>query len=118
MQNETKSIPVLLRNWIAIKDELETLYKNRDLQNTSGLMEQGINLYKHFLFMSNERPIEDPIPYHHLICKPVNLEERLTFIQSRPSLYQSYRQLCELILEQEKIYVKQQIKRKASSHLS
>ena len=113
MQNETKSIPVLLEDWNAIKDELEDLYKNRDLKNTLGLMEKGINLYIHFLFMSNEQPVEAPIPYQHLMCKPVNLEERLTFIQFRPSLYQSYRQLCELILEQEKIYVRQQIKKKS-----
>jgi hypothetical protein len=113
MQNETKSISVLLKNWNAIKDELGALYKNRDLKNTLGLMEKGIDLYIQFLFMSNERPVENPIPYHHLMCKPVNLEDRLTFIQSRPNSYQSYRQLCEMMLEQEKIHVKQQIKKKS-----
>ena len=50
-----------------------------------------------------------------LEMKPVNLEERLGFIISRPTLFHSYRQLTELMVEQEKLYAKKNIVKKRLS---
>jgi hypothetical protein len=113
--NEWSAIPLLMEEWNGIKDKLEALYKIRDVKSTIPYMEKGIELFLQFLFWTNEQSVSlnQPIPVIGLAFKPVNVEERLAFIQSRPSLFQSYRQLCELMVEQEKIYIKQNIKRKA-----
>lgn len=116
MDNVEESIPLLIKDWNNLKTQLEILYKKRDVKSTLPLMEKGINLFIQFLFWSNEQsvPPKEIITSIRMLNEPVNVEERLAFIQSRPSLYQSFRQLCELMLEQEKIYVKLNIKRKAS----
>jgi hypothetical protein len=117
MNEELNKINVLIGEWNVIKSELETLYHNRDVKGTPSLMEKGIELFIHFLLFSNGQVESSRLSgwANSLKYKPINVEERLTFIQSRPSLYQSFRQLSELMVEQEKIYVKLMLKRKASS---
>jgi hypothetical protein len=80
-------------------------------------MEKGIELFTQFLLLSNGQGETSKRSQcaNSLIYKPVNVEERLAFIHSRPSLYQSFRQLCELMVEQEKIYAKITLIKKASS---
>ena len=106
----------LLNEWEKNKIQLEALFRKREYKNTKELMEKGITLFFHFLTMSNELPLSDNAPsnYNEFAFKPVNVEERLTFIMSRPALYHSYRQLSELMVEQEKLYVKRNILKKAS----
>lgn len=111
-----ESIPHLIKEWRDIKDQLEILFRERDQQNVKKLMDQGINLFIQFISLSNGFPVSLDEPYtpNQYEFKPVNVEERLGFIMSRPALYHSYRQLSELMIEQEKLYVKSNILKKAS----
>jgi hypothetical protein len=111
-----EAIKQLLIEWGTVKYQLETLYKNRDQKNTLEGMEKGISLFIQFLYWSNDRQIlgKESIPVVDLEIKPVNVEERLKFIISRPNLFHSYRQLGELMIEQQKLYAKKIVLKKAS----
>jgi hypothetical protein len=116
MDNQLEVVSSLLTEWGRIKDQLEDLFRERDQKNVSEMMKQGIDLFVKFLFLSNEKslPQIEPIPFHQVDFKPVNIEERLGFIISRPNLYHSFRQLAELMVEQEKQFAKRNILKKAS----
>jgi hypothetical protein len=109
-------IIVLLREWAEIKSSLKSFYRQRDQQNTTKGMKKGLVIFIQFLFWSNEEPIlgVKTIPINHLKIKPVNLEERLSFVIARPNLFHSYRQLSELMVEQEKLFAKKMALNKAS----
>jgi hypothetical protein len=109
-----EAISLLLADWNHVNAELEILYRNRDQKNTIHGMKKGIGLFIQFLFWVNEKAInlKDFEPLESLDIKPVNLDERLGFIIRRPSLYHSYRQLSELMIEQEKLYAKKNIVKK------
>ncbi|MDR6998513.1 YpoC family protein [Neobacillus niacini] len=115
-EKPSEVVPILLLEWGNLKEDLERFYSIRDQENTNLGMKKGIDLFLKFLFWSNERPIADkePLPLDSLEYKPVNIGERLGFILKRPNLFHSYRQLSELFLEQEKLFVKKNIMKKAS----
>ncbi|MEH7250439.1 YpoC family protein [Neobacillus niacini] len=110
-----EAITRLRAEWNQVKAELENLFRNRDQKTTLHGMNKGIGLYIQFLFLSNDRQVHDLESFDTLVIKPVNLEERLGFIINRPNLFHSYRQLSELILEQEKLYAKKNIVKKRLS---
>ncbi|MFP7297874.1 YpoC family protein [Neobacillus niacini] len=111
-ENEVTSF--LLTQWKLLKEELETLYRNRDQKTTKEGMKKGIGLFIHFLYWSNDIQIKSNAlkPLDSLDLKPVNLDERLGFVVRRPNLFHSYRQLSELMTEQEKILAKKNIVKK------
>ncbi|MFL6555794.1 MAG: YpoC family protein [Bacillus sp. (in: firmicutes)] len=111
-----KSISILLKEWKDINGQLELLFRERDQHKTKELMGEGINLFIQFLSLSNGFPTSEDIPFSpdKFDSKPVNAEDRLGFIMSRPALYHSYRQLSELMVEQEKLYIKSNLLKKAS----
>lgn len=113
MKNE---VSFLLTEWKKIKEQLEVLYRERDQKNTLDGMKKGVSLFIQYLFLTNEQPINSTksITLDVLEVKPVNLEERLGFIIARPNLYHSFRQLSELMTEQEKLSAKKNILKKAS----
>lgn len=113
-----ENIKLLLEEWNELKTILEQLFKKRDSKNTLEAMKKGIDLYCKFLFWTNDQPEQQIEPNVPLLLdyKPVNIEERLAFIYSRPNAYPSFRQLAELMVEQEKLYVKKNIIKKASKH--
>ncbi len=114
--NDVNEVITNLRaEWNRVKVELETLFRNRDQKTALHGMKKGIGLYIQFLFLSNDRQVHDLESFDSLEIKPVNLEERLGFIINRPNLFHSYRQLSELILEQEKLYAKKNIVKKRLS---
>lgn len=112
-----ENIPILLAKWDEVSSELEALYRNRDQKSTLQLMKKGISYFIQFLFWSNDRQVhsKETISFNLLEIKPVNLEERLTYILSRPNLFHSYRQLSELFTEQEKLLAKKNILKKRLS---
>ncbi|WHZ01510.1 hypothetical protein QNH48_21300 [Neobacillus sp. YX16] len=116
-ENVDQAISNLLSDWERIKVELEGLYRNRDQKSTLQGMKKGIGLFIQFLYWSNDRQInsKEPISINHLVIKPVNLDERLAYILSRPNLFHSYRQLSELMTEQAKQYAKKNIVKKRLS---
>jgi hypothetical protein len=111
------NISFLISKWDGVKSDLETLYRNRDQQATLQLMKKGIIYFIQFLYWSNDRQVnsKEPIPLNQFEIKPVNFEERLTYILSRPNLFHSYRQLSELFTEQEKLFAKKNIVKKRLS---
>ncbi|MDM5331259.1 YpoC family protein [Neobacillus sp. CF12] len=116
-KNSSDSITLLLTEWKTIKAELEILYRNRDKKNTLHVMNKGIGLFLLFLFWSNDShvKVKELKPLDSLEIIPVNLDERLGFIINRPNLFHSYRQLSELMMEQEKLYAKKNIVKKRLS---
>ncbi|WP_342432100.1 YpoC family protein [Neobacillus sp. FSL H8-0543] len=115
MESQDESISHLLEEWEKVKPELESLYRNRDQKTTIRGMKKGIALFLQFLFWSNDRQMSalETTPLILLDIKPVNIDERLGFIISRPNLFHSYRQLCELMVEHEKLYAKKKVIKKA-----
>jgi hypothetical protein len=115
-ENQEESFLFLMEEWEGVREQLEELYRNRDQNNARSAMKKGIGLFIQLLFWANDQPVllKEPIPSIPLVYQPVNLSERLAFIMSRPNLFHSFRQLSELIVEQEKLYVKKSILKKAS----
>jgi hypothetical protein len=116
-ENVDQAISNLLSDWEKIKVELETLYRNRDQKSTLPGMKKGISLFIQFLYLSNDRQVnsKESSSINQLEITPVNLEERLAYILSRPNLFHSYRQLSELMTEQAKQYAKKNIVKKRLS---
>ncbi|EKN69570.1 hypothetical protein BABA_09096 [Neobacillus bataviensis LMG 21833] len=114
MAKRSEEISRLLEEWENIKNHLNQLFQERDTKNASKWMEKGIGLFEQFLLWTNEGALtpNDSIPNHQLTYKPVNIDERLAFIKARPALYHSYRQLSELMVEQEKLFAKKNIVKK------
>lgn len=111
-------IPFLLNEWENTKPLLEDFFSRRDIKQVEGPMKFGISLLIEFVYWVNEQPVQlsPAILQNNLSIKPVNLEERLSFILARPTLHHSYIQLSELMVEMEKQYVKQMALKKASKH--
>jgi hypothetical protein len=114
--NAEEIIPVLLNEWQTVKDELNALHHERQSNKIVQSMKKGIGLFIQLLFWSNGKPVQlnEPFSFSELDYKPVNIHERLEFIISRPKLFHSFIQLSELMIEQEKHYVKKNILKKAS----
>ncbi|WP_160721291.1 YpoC family protein [Bacillus sp. USDA818B3_A] len=115
MDNRLKAAAALLTEWGQIQSQIEPLFRARDQRNSKEWMEKGIKLFLQFLFLTNNVSLpvnEDAYDQFHF--KPVNMKERLDFVKSRPDLYHSYRQLSELMGEQEKQFVKSNIAKKSS----
>lgn len=100
------SIQKLLESWNQSRIELEELFKKRHSEQALTVMNNAIELFKEFLYLSNINSTNGEINIEFLSLKPVNVGERLSFIESRPRLYHSFVQLTELFSEQEKQYAK------------
>jgi len=120
MNNRRETAAAILAEWEIIQSQLAPLFRARDQKNTKEWMENGINLFLQFLYLTNHETFlsSNEIRYDQFLYKPVNLEERIDFIHSRPGLYHSYRQLSELMLEQEKQFVKSNIIKKSPRSLT
>jgi hypothetical protein len=118
MNNRREAAAAILGEWESIQSQLAPLFRARDQKNTKEWMKKGINLFLQFLYLTNNEIFlssnGNKINYDQFLFKPVNLEERIDFIISRPGLYHSYRQLSELMHEQEKQFVKSNIVKKSS----
>ncbi|WP_102263376.1 YpoC family protein [Mesobacillus jeotgali] len=101
-------VTTILGEWEQCKNELDNHFRNRDSDKALPLMKRALELFEQFLVSSNSL---SPDKYWIKDCKikPVNVEERLDFIISRPKLFHSYKQLAELFAEQEKQFAKQTI---------
>jgi hypothetical protein len=115
--NPERFVPLILDNWSKVKPIIEEMHHQRKKAGIKEVMKNGISLFLQFLYWCNGKPVflkELPV-FADISIKPVNLEERVGFIISRPGLYHSYVQLCELMIEQEKLFAKNKIIKKASS---
>lgn len=107
-ESPEESVSTLLEQWSSLNEELHILFEKRAQKEAKPVMEKGINLFIDFLHWSNERPVDSTteIDFAGFKTKPVNIGERLNFIIARPTLFQSYLQLAELFIEQEKGFKK------------
>jgi hypothetical protein len=114
--NPDETIPILFKEWQKVKDQLNVLYHEREQKNIVQNMKKGIGLFIQLLFWSNGKPVQlkEPSAFSEMDFKPINVQERLEFIISRPKLFHSFIQLSELMTEQEKHYMKKSIQKKAS----
>lgn len=103
-------IPLLLEEWKNKEIQLEELFSDRKTAAAIEPMKHSIALFVEMLFWTNKVPVRFPLIYiDELTIKPVNVKERLEFIIAKPQLYHSYVQLSELMIEQEKHFIKQQL---------
>lgn len=111
----------LLRQWAGIKGKAGLMFSERKAKEAKGLMIEGLSLFFSILFWLQHQPVNLRSWKEHLGLfdfKPVNTEERLSFILARPALYHSYVQLGELFIELEKQYYKREIKLKKTPRLA
>lgn len=102
-----EQISLLLIRWKELNKELTELFEKRDRKKALPLMEEGVKTFIEFLFLSNEmEPNHGKEAILDIKWKPVNVAERLLFIEKRPDLYHSFIQLSELMNEQEKQFNK------------
>jgi len=93
--------------WKTIEGRLGELIRIREKQETALLMDKGLSLfYKQLLLVNNMETNLESIALNELKIKPINVEERLSFIQGRQGSFHSFKQLVELFKELEKQYAK------------
>lgn len=94
----------IIQRWKQSKLALEGLFKNREGEKILPIMRDSIELFYEYLFISNGKRANAGIDVY--LVKPVNVQERLHFIETKPRLYHSFVQLTELFSEQEKLFAK------------
>jgi hypothetical protein len=108
-------IPSVFHDWEEIKKQLEGFFSERKKDQSKELMVQGIAQCLCAMFWQNQQPVElkdwESVS-KSFTYKPVNWQERMNFIMTRPNLYHSFIQLSELMEELKKIYYKQQALKK------
>jgi hypothetical protein len=108
-------IPRIFKEWEVIKSRLEGFFSERKKDQSKELMVQGIAQCLCAMFWQNQQPVElkdwESVS-ESFTYKPVNWQERMNFIMTRPNLYHSFIQLNELMEELKKIYYKQQVLKK------
>lgn len=101
-------IPILLKESAVIQKELQTIFQQKNKKLALPMMKKAIALFLEMFHWANEVPVQlyPSIQYERLDIQPINVRERLEFILVRPNAYHSFVQLCELIVEMEKVYKK------------
>ncbi|WP_078546142.1 YpoC family protein [Litchfieldia alkalitelluris] len=110
-EDRNQMIPILLESWSETSDMLSNLFKRRVRNETRGPMLQSISLYIQFLYWVNEQAVpglqnivSDMLKLEYT---PINIEERMAFILSRPDSYHAYIQVSQLFEEGKKYFYKQ-----------
>ncbi|RFB16934.1 hypothetical protein DZB84_11125 [Bacillus sp. HNG] len=114
MDND-KIISDITEKWNARKEHLTSLFRNRDKSAVKVPMDEAIDAFLTFLFVMNGKRRPDKEIFQDdligLEYKPINLDERLSFILKKPNQYHSFVQLNELYLELLKLYAKMKIRK-------
>ncbi|MGK7378228.1 YpoC family protein [Planococcus sp. 1R117A] len=85
--------------WTILKEVIENSHRLRDSKGQNA-MADGIILYKNLLQQCNGQ------------ITPLNGQERLMFIEQRPSNYAAFRQLDELFAEMKKLIASKRVQLK------
>lgn len=106
-EDPESAIPLLLNQWNSLKEDLVQSFAKRDRLNTVESMKSAIALFIEILYWTNGLPVSFPLDkIDQLKSVPINIRDRLTFIMARPNHHLSFKQLAELMIEQEKQFVK------------
>ncbi|WP_051404933.1 YpoC family protein [Bacillus cihuensis] len=103
------TIPVLFEKWKEIANTCKIIIDERRQKDAELFMKKGMALFFQALFWINEQPVVLYNWYESvdkLSIKPINVVERLSFVELRMTHYVSFIQLSELFLEAEKQYYK------------
>ncbi|MCH1624708.1 YpoC family protein [Ferdinandcohnia quinoae] len=103
------SVQQILGNWEKEKEFLLTQFNSRKKEGVKESMNISIDSFTHLLCKVNKREwsnLNEILLTDNLDYKPINLYERITFIQKNPSSYHSYIQLGLLYDELAKQYYK------------
>ncbi|SFA98892.1 MULTISPECIES: YpoC family protein [unclassified Bacillus (in: firmicutes)] len=114
--SQENSISLLIEKWNEIYPILKNAFEQRELSQVSRQMENGMQLFIEFLFRSNGKSVQPSLNAEMLDFYPVNFQERIQFVKSRPTSYHAFIQLSELFREHEKLYAKNIALKKASKH--
>jgi hypothetical protein len=107
-EQEELAVREVLDAWNEVQDFIKARFKLRDGSERL-YMKRGVALFYMILYWSNSQPVvldEWKMQMEGLSLKPVNIEERLSFIRDNPRLYHSYVQLSGLFQEQHKQFAK------------
>ena len=97
------------REWEAVSEAAEGLLANRQTKEIKPYMQRGIVLFLSILFWSNKKPVNlDELneELQAMAHKPVNVDERISYILHRPNTYPAFMQLKSLMEEQKKMVAK------------
>ncbi|PEA55802.1 GTPase [Bacillus pseudomycoides] len=113
------SIAAVLSVWKVKKEEISTLFRNRNRKEAKAPMVQFAGHLLSILHWMNGIPVTSlqnmSEEIERLEKKPVNFLERFSFIMDKPDHYHSFIQLTQLYEEVEKLYVKVLIMQKKPS---
>ncbi|GAA0347923.1 hypothetical protein GCM10008967_42810 [Bacillus carboniphilus] len=115
-ENRDEVIPLIIMEWNQERTKLHAIFKARRSKDAEPGMLRAIELFLVLVFWGNHKPVRLDGLEEQLIqlpVKPVNIQERLSFVISRPSLYPAFIQLGELFLEAEKQIIKSMALEKA-----
>jgi hypothetical protein len=95
--------------WAEAAEQAEERLAKRQTKEIGPYMKKGIVLFLSILFWSNKTSVhldnlEEEI--RELAYKPVNADERISYILNRPNTYPAYMQLKSLMDEQKKMVAK------------
>lgn len=112
-QNE-KGLQEIISRWEHLHSKLEKQFQQKK-QVEENKMIEGISLLIKFVFWTNGEPvnlkeIEEKLLMFHI--KPININDRLQFILSRPFAFHTFKQIHELMGEQQKQYAAKLIMQK------
>jgi hypothetical protein len=117
-ENADGFLPVQLDEWGKEKSAIRSLHEKRERSGLAERMRSALGLFLQMLFWTNGQPVNlaQLGELYRLDIMPPNLKERLDFILSKPLLYHSFIQLCELQAELEKQRQKKLAIEKAFKH--
>ncbi|PXW91752.1 hypothetical protein DES38_104185 [Streptohalobacillus salinus] len=97
----------IIENWKTAYPALVNLYKTEQYQATVAPMKEAATDFETSLYQLNDADPTTPI--HMLRYKPINIEERLAYVNEHPNQYHACLQLNGLFEELEKLIAKKQI---------
>lgn len=107
MSNNAVITQKKFQEWKIIEKQLEGFFKVREKKETVVLMDKGLSLFYEALYVVNDQEVSyDEASISELTYKPINVVERMNFIQLRRGSFHSFKQLAELFKELEKQYAK------------
>ncbi|WP_407268666.1 YpoC family protein [Radiobacillus sp. PE A8.2] len=106
-------VNLLIANWKHQESTIAHLFQQRKNQQAIQPIQNGIHNFIIALYALNQFPNQDGEWLEHEIgnfkYKPLNVVERITFIEGQPHHYHSYIQLNELFRELEKLCAKAEV---------
>ncbi|WP_100402486.1 YpoC family protein [Bacillus sp. FJAT-42315] len=111
-RNPSYGLQMVQEAYQSMQPLIERSFKEKETE-VDPLMKTVIALFFMSLFWSNHDPVvlngwKEKVAVFNV--KPLNVEERLSFVLARPFSYQAYRQIDTLMTEQQKQFAKHSLR--------